>query len=261
MIILEQLKIASKIIFMITKWLSVCFFFLISGFMFAQSGKVFDQLVLKSEILGSDRNFAIYLPPDYETSSRSYPVLYLLHGMGDDQTGWIQFGEVLRITDNAIMTGTATPMVIVMPDANTERIGYFNSPDNEWRYEDFFFDELMPFVEKEYNIISGGTDNHCMLIDLRNKDISGKDAENALTKADITVNKNMVPFDDKSPFVTSGIRIGTAAITTRGLKEDDMKAIVDLIDEVIQSHTDEATLESIAEKVNKMMSHRPIFTW
>jgi enterochelin esterase-like enzyme len=152
LIILEQLKIASKIIFMTTKWLSVCFFFLISGFMFAQSGKVFDQLVLKSEILGSDRNFAIYLPPDYETSSRSYPVLYLLHGMGDDQTGWIQFGEVLRITDNAIMTGTATPMVIVMPDANTERIGYFNSPDNEWRYEDFFFDELMPFVEKEYRI-------------------------------------------------------------------------------------------------------------
>ncbi|MEX1382872.1 serine hydroxymethyltransferase [Lutibacter sp.] len=117
------------------------------------------------------------------------------------------------------------------------------------------------FVEKGYNIISGGTDNHCMLIDLRNKDISGKDAENALTKADITVNKNMVPFDDKSPFVTSGIRIGTAAITTRGLKEDDMKAIVDLIDEVIQNYTDETRLENIAEKVNEMMSHRPIFTW
>ena len=117
------------------------------------------------------------------------------------------------------------------------------------------------FVEKEYNIISGGTDNHCMLIDLRNKDISGKDAENALTKADITVNKNMVPFDDKSPFVTSGIRIGTAAVTTRGLKEDDMKAIVDLIDEVIQNHTNEAILESIAERVNKMMSYRPIFNW
>ena len=117
------------------------------------------------------------------------------------------------------------------------------------------------FVEKGYNIISGGTDNHCMLIDLRNKDISGKDAENALTKADITVNKNMVPFVDKSPFVTSGIRIGTAAITTRGLKEDDMKAIVDLIDEVIQNYTDETRLENIAEKVNEMMSHRPIFTW
>ena len=117
------------------------------------------------------------------------------------------------------------------------------------------------FVAKGYEIISGGTDNHCMLIDLRNKNISGKDAENALTKADITVNKNMVPFDDKSPFVTSGIRIGTAAVTTRGLKEDDMNAIVDLIDEVILNHTDETILESIAEKVNTMMLHRPIFTW
>ena len=117
------------------------------------------------------------------------------------------------------------------------------------------------FVEKGYNIISGGTDNHCMLIDLRNKDISGKDAENALTKADITVNKNMVPFDDKSPFVTSGIRIGTAAITTRGLKEDDMKPIVELIDEVIQNYTDETILENIAEKVSEMMSHKPIFNW
>jgi glycine hydroxymethyltransferase len=117
------------------------------------------------------------------------------------------------------------------------------------------------FVEKGYNIISGGTDNHSMLIDLRNKDISGKDAENALTKATITVNKNMVPFDDKSPFVTSGIRIGTAAATTRGLKENDMKAAVELIDEVIKNHTDDAILESVSEKVNEMMSHRPIFTW
>jgi len=117
------------------------------------------------------------------------------------------------------------------------------------------------FVAKGYEIISGGTDNHCMLIDLRNKNISGKDAENALTKAEITVNKNMVPFDDKSPFVTSGIRIGTAAVTTRGLKEDDMEAIVNLIDEVIQNHTDETILENIAEKVNEMMSHRPIFSW
>ena len=116
-------------------------------------------------------------------------------------------------------------------------------------------------VAKGYKIISGGTDNHCMLIDLRNKDISGKDAENALVKADITVNKNMVPFDDKSPFVTSGIRVGTAAVTTRGLKEDDMKVIVDLIDEVIENYEDEATLESIAKKVNKMMSHRPLFIW
>ncbi len=117
------------------------------------------------------------------------------------------------------------------------------------------------FVAKGYNIISGGTDNHCMLIDLRNKDISGKDAENALTKADITVNKNMVPFDDKSPFVTSGIRIGTAAVTTRGLNEEDMLAVVDLIDEVIQNYEDEAALENIAESVNEMMENRPLFKW
>ncbi len=115
------------------------------------------------------------------------------------------------------------------------------------------------FVAKGYKIISGGTDNHCMLIDLRNKGISGKDAENALTKADITVNKNMVPFDDKSPFVTSGIRIGTAAVTTRGLKEDEMLAIVELIDEVVLNHEDETILENIAGKVNEMMSHRPLF--
>ena len=114
-------------------------------------------------------------------------------------------------------------------------------------------------VNKGYQIISGGTDNHCMLIDLRNKNLSGKDAENALVKADITVNKNMVPFDDKSPFVTSGIRIGTAAVTTRGLKEEDMVAIVELINEVIENFENDAILEGVAEKVNKMMSHRPLF--
>ena len=117
------------------------------------------------------------------------------------------------------------------------------------------------FVAKGYKIISGGTDNHCMLIDLRNKNISGKDAENALTKADITVNKNMVPFDDKSPFVTSGIRIGTAAVTTRGLKEENMIVVVDFIDEVIQNYENEAVLESVAENVNKMMENRPLFKW
>src|SRR5690606_20368641 len=85
----------------------------------AQTGKVFDNLTLKSDILKSERKFAIYLPPDYDSSQRSYPVLYLLHGSGDDQTGWIQFGEVLRITDNAIKDGTATAMIIVMPDADT----------------------------------------------------------------------------------------------------------------------------------------------
>ena len=114
-------------------------------------------------------------------------------------------------------------------------------------------------VNKGYNIISGGTDNHMMLIDLRNKNISGKDAEQALVKADITVNKNMVPFDDKSPFVTSGIRVGTAAITTRGLQEDEMAKIVDLIDEVIENFEDTSVLDSVKAKVNKMMKDKPLF--
>jgi glycine hydroxymethyltransferase len=117
------------------------------------------------------------------------------------------------------------------------------------------------FVKRGYDIISGGTDNHMMLIDLRNKNISGKEAENALVKAEITVNKNMVPFDDKSPFVTSGIRVGTAAITTRGLVEGDMETIVDMIDRVILDHTNEALLEEIADEVNDMMSERPIFVF
>lgn len=115
------------------------------------------------------------------------------------------------------------------------------------------------FVAKGYDLISGGTDNHCMLIDLRNKDISGKDAEIALGKADITVNKNMVPFDDKSPFVTSGIRVGTAAITTRGLKEEDMKQVVDFIDEAIQNADNEEALHEIGERVSEMMSSRRLF--
>ncbi|WP_405604604.1 serine hydroxymethyltransferase [Polaribacter sp. Asnod1-A03] len=115
------------------------------------------------------------------------------------------------------------------------------------------------FVAKGYNIISGGTDNHCMLIDLRNKNISGKDAEIALGKADITVNKNMVPFDDKSPFVTSGIRVGTAAITTRGLLEEDMVAVVNFIDEAITNAANETALEAIAERVSDMMSSRRLF--
>jgi len=117
------------------------------------------------------------------------------------------------------------------------------------------------FVEKDYHIISGGTDNHMMLIDLRNKGISGKDAEKALGKAEITVNKNMVPFDDKSPFVTSGIRIGTPAITTRGLVEADMRIIVELIDEVITNHDNDEKLEKTADKVVDMMSERPIFVY
>jgi len=117
------------------------------------------------------------------------------------------------------------------------------------------------FVKRGYHLISGGTDNHMMLIDLRNKGISGKDAEIALGKAEITVNKNMVPFDDKSPFVTSGIRVGTPAITTRGLVESDMETIVDLIDRVISNATNEELLEEIADEVNDMMSERAIFVY
>src|SRR5687767_2485474 len=118
----------------------------------SQTGKVFDNLSVKSKLLNSDRKFAIYLPPDYETSQRSYPVLYLLHGGGDDQTGWVQFGEVLHITDKAIRDGIATPMIIIMPDANTGRRGYHNVITGYWNYEDFFFQELMPHVEKKYRI-------------------------------------------------------------------------------------------------------------
>ncbi|TLP81303.1 serine hydroxymethyltransferase [Maribacter sp. ACAM166] len=115
------------------------------------------------------------------------------------------------------------------------------------------------FVKRGYDIISGGTDNHMMLIDLRNKDISGKDAEKALVAADITANKNMVPFDDKSPFVTSGIRFGTAAITTRGLIETDMEIVVDLIDQVIINPENQTLVKEVKAKVNKMMNTRPIF--
>jgi enterochelin esterase-like enzyme len=127
---------------------SICFYLLSS----AQSGKVYDDLSMTSKILKMERKYAVYLPADYETSTRSYPVLYLLHGAGDDQTGWVQFGEVLLITDKAILEGRATPMIIIMPDANTGLRGYSNNATGTWRYEDFFFEELMPFVEKKYRI-------------------------------------------------------------------------------------------------------------
>jgi glycine hydroxymethyltransferase len=117
------------------------------------------------------------------------------------------------------------------------------------------------FVDRGYNIISGGTDNHLMLIDLRGKNISGKQAEGALGKADITVNKNMVPFDDKSPFVTSGMRVGTSAITSRGLKEKDIPKIVDYIDQAIIHHEDPRTLGKIRKKVNSMMGDYPLFAY
>ena len=115
------------------------------------------------------------------------------------------------------------------------------------------------FVNKGYAVISGGTDNHCMLIDLRSKNLTGKLADTTLGKADITVNKNMVPFDDKSPFITSGVRIGTAAITTRGIKEKQIPIIVDLIDEVLMNPENDTVISGVKKKVNKMMRVFPLF--
>ena len=117
------------------------------------------------------------------------------------------------------------------------------------------------FIKLGYKIISGGTDNHSMLIDLRSKNITGKDAENTLVKADITVNKNMVPFDTESPFVTSGIRVGTPAITSRGVKENEIPTIVSLIDRALMNKDNEETIASIRKDVNSLMSQRPLFAW
>ena len=121
-------------------------------FLFAQDSKVSDNLSMPSKILKMDRKYAIYLPADYDASGRSYPVLYLLHGSGDDQSGWVQFGEVKLIADKAIAEGKCTAMIIVMPDGNTGQRGYFNSPKGDWNYEDFFFQEFMPYIEKNYRV-------------------------------------------------------------------------------------------------------------
>ena len=117
------------------------------------------------------------------------------------------------------------------------------------------------FVKRGYKVISGGTENHSMLIDLRSKNVTGKDAENALVKADITVNKNMVPFDTESPFVTSGIRIGTPAITSRGVNENEIPIIVDLIDKVLSDVTNESVIETVRKEVNALVAGRPLFKW
>ncbi|MDE6440780.1 MAG: serine hydroxymethyltransferase, partial [Bacteroidales bacterium] len=119
------------------------------------------------------------------------------------------------------------------------------------------------FISKGYKVISGGTDNHLMLIDLRTKfpELTGKVAENTLVKADITINKNMVPFDSRTPFTTSGIRVGTPAVTTRGLKEADIPFIVDLIDQVRSDVENEQVLAKVRKTVNEMMSPRPLYAW
>ena len=129
-------------------------FFLILSFYNSQSGRVFDQLTLDSKILKGERKYAIYLPPDYESSKRDYPILYLLHGAGDDHTGWVQYGEVLQIADKEINVGNSTSMIIVMPDAQTGKKGYFNSFSEKWNYENYFFNEFIPFIEKKYRVKS-----------------------------------------------------------------------------------------------------------
>lgn len=120
----------------------------------AQESRVYETRTVKSDILKADRRYSIYLPPGYDDSDQSYPVLYLLHGSGDDHTGWVQFGQVRHIADKAIAEGKAGPMIIVMPDANTERRGYFNDIKGDFNYEDFFFQELIPHIEKTYRVRS-----------------------------------------------------------------------------------------------------------
>ena len=121
----------------------------------SQDSRVFDNLKMESKILGQERSYAVYLPSNYDTSNRSYPVLYLLHGLGDDQTGWIKLGDVQRITDESINSGISSPMIIVMPDAGSGIVGYINQPSRDWLYEDFFFEELMPHVESKFRIKKG----------------------------------------------------------------------------------------------------------
>jgi enterochelin esterase-like enzyme len=129
----------------------------ISSFLVAQEGRVFDNLTLTSKILNCEKKYAVYLPPDYETSQRSYPVLYLLHGGGGNQTTWIQHGNLLNIADECINNGEAIPMIIVMPDASHPVRGWRNDPKGEWRYEDFFIQEFIPFIEyRSIAELSGG---------------------------------------------------------------------------------------------------------
>ena len=138
---------ASLSTFLLFLALSLC-----TGVSAQRASMVKTNLTVPSSILGMDRNYAVYLPPGYEHDERDYPVLYLLHGYSDNHTGWVQFGEVQRITDEAIADGSATAMVIIMPDGDTKKIGYFNRPGGDWNYEDHFFEELMPHVEKKFRI-------------------------------------------------------------------------------------------------------------
>ena len=172
--------------------------------------------------------------------------------------------KMSSLLDSAVFPGTQggplehviASKAVAYGEALTD--GFYSYQERVMANASLLSDEL---VGRGYNIISGGTENHCMLIDLRNKDITGKDAEKALGEAEITVNKNMVPFDDKSPFVTSGIRIGTPAITTRGINESHIPEIARLIDESIMAASDEAKLANLKVQVAELMSPLPLFQW
>jgi enterochelin esterase-like enzyme len=127
---------------------------IVSNLAIAQTGTIYETRTVKSEILKAERKYAIYLPPGYDKTDRTYPVLYLLHGAGDDHTGWVQFGQVQSIADKTIASGTAGHMIIVMPDANTGKRGYFNDIKGDFNYEDFFFKEFIPHIEKTYRVKS-----------------------------------------------------------------------------------------------------------
>jgi len=143
------------------KQLSLLIVMLFPAVLMAQTSKVSDNVSMKSEHLKMERKYAIYLPPGYETSERSYPVLYLLHGGGGNQTSWVQFGEVQNITDTAISEGVAASVIIVIPDGSAGHRGFFNSMDGDWRYEDFFFQEFIPHIESTYRI---RTEKRCRAI-------------------------------------------------------------------------------------------------
>jgi len=170
--------------------------------------------------------------------------------------------NISEILDNSVMPGVQGGPLMHIIAAKAVAFGEALRPEFK-KYAQQIVDNAKSmadeFISKDYQLISGGTDTHVILIDLSNKDITGKAAENSLEKAGITTNKNMIPFDEKSPFVTSGIRIGTPAITTRGMKKDEMKRIVSLIDRVIINPDDDQNLSSVKAEVNELCKFFPLY--
>ncbi len=213
---------------------------LVPALVAAQHSKVFDTLSMDSDILDGPRRYAVYLPPDYDTSERAYPVLYLLHGGGDDQTGWIQFGEVGHITDKALAEGKATPMVIVMPDASEGQRGYFNDVTGEWRYEDFFFEEFIPYIEANYRVkaekryravagLSMGGGGSFMYA-LHRPDMFASAAPLSASTGALTVDDQKERLGDAADEVTDAqieayFRRHSAVELVRSLPEEDLSAV------------------------------------